>query len=227
MIHASHTLGNSSPDSPLACRLVQEFAASELLPRLRERHSLESLLAPPLRAPLLAYLQLEKRCMRWYSIACHFFRAAAAELAAQLEGDGDGGAQGAGGACGDAAAPGPAAAAAAAAADGQSPPSKRRRKPPGQPAVAEDSAVQAPPLPAIGEEQAAVLAVALECRRSVVEAAVYAMPSGSGVEVPALFSEAVPQGAQPDCLEIDSDTDADAEPRQEQAQQQQPQPPAT
>lgn len=53
------------PSLPCCPPTLQEFFDSAMLRMLAARASLPSLLAPPLRKPLLDYLQLEKRCKKW------------------------------------------------------------------------------------------------------------------------------------------------------------------
>lgn len=167
---------------------LQAFATSDLLRRLAERRSLPSLLQPPLRKPLLSYLELEKKCKRWYDAAWHFFSATAEQLAAQL-GCGEEGQQGAEtGVSGTVGVPplaGPShTAAAAAAAAGEQP---------------------------VDEDEAAVLAVTLECQREEIQAAVFAMPQGDGVGLPALFAAAVPEGAPQVVVVLESEDEEGAE----------------
>ena len=56
---------------------------SPLLRVLRPLYSLASLLEPPVKQPLLRYLQLEKRCSKWYACSRHYFKQSAVECAAQ------------------------------------------------------------------------------------------------------------------------------------------------
>lgn len=53
------------PGWPRRPTTLQEFCESAVLRALAARASLSSLLAPPLRQPLLDYLLLEKRCKKW------------------------------------------------------------------------------------------------------------------------------------------------------------------
>jgi hypothetical protein len=162
---------------------LQEFAASELLCRLAERRSLASLLAPPLRQPLLDYLVLEAKCRRWYSMSRHYFAAAAQQLVAQLDDESDEG--------------GSVGREPAAVGQQEEPPSKRRRAWQGGSARGKGP---------ISGEQAAVLAVALECAREEVQAAVFAMPAGGDcIEVPQLFAGAVPAEAEEEVVVLDSE----------------------
>ncbi|KAL4431131.1 hypothetical protein ABPG75_006387 [Micractinium tetrahymenae] len=204
----------------------REFSTSAVLQVLAARASLASLLSPPLRQPLLDYLQLEKRCKKWYGIACHFFRAQAEQLAPLL-GDAAPAATSAAAAV-DAEAATIAAAAAAAAAGGSDGTSNgaAATAAAAAPAAAGGSG-PAPGLPAISEDLAAVLAAELSERQEQVQAAVYSMPAGSdSTAVPELFSAAVPEGAQAEVVEVLSDSDGEeggAEQQQQQQQQQEQQ----
>lgn len=260
---------------------LQAFRDSALLRALRVLCSLPSLLEPPLKPPLLRYLQLEKRCGKWYPLSRHYFRQAAADCIAALgmapnpqqlpqqlpggQGPGTPGTSGGvpdqpcareaaaraaearastataaagevpaaaatacgrpNGACSSQQASqcaagqgGATAEATAAAADGSEPSCSRRSgrvtrqqqrqqqqhadlaappdgpagrpaagrsgRPAQTPAAAPAAAPQAPPLAA---DAAQVLAALLVSRCDAVEGEVYAMPSGDGASVPALF----------------------------------------
>lgn len=63
---------------------VQVFADSQLLRALVPLHDLHSLLQPPLKQQLVQYLQLEKRCKKWYIVSQHYFQQRASECALQV-----------------------------------------------------------------------------------------------------------------------------------------------
>lgn len=180
---------------------LQEFAASELLRRLAERCSLASLLAPPLRQPLLDYLSLEAKCTRWYSVSRHYFCAAAAQLAATLDDAVDEAGSGSGQPDGG---------------DSEEEPASKRRR-------AEQAQGSSTPL---SGEHAALLAAALDRAREEVQGAVFAMPAGGDcIEVPQLFAAAVPAGAEEEVVVLDSEGEegegSPQPPPQQQQQQEQ------
>ncbi|KAL4859363.1 hypothetical protein ACK3TF_000479 [Chlorella vulgaris] len=171
-----------------ADEISQAFATSDLLRRLAERRSLPSLLQPPLRKPLLSYLELEKKCKRWYDAAWHFFSATAEQLAAQLG-------------CGEERQKG--------AETGVS--GKVGVPPLAGPSHAEETAAAAAGEQPVDEDEAAVLAVTLECQREEIQAAVFAMPQGDGVGLPALFAAAVPEGANQEVVVLESEDEEGVE----------------
>lgn len=168
------------------------------------------------------------RRVRRYCAASHYFGTQAEQLAALL---GEAPAPSAAACAGDAAtghaAAGACAAAAAAAAGAAFAAAPGASGVKGMPAG----------LPDIGEDLAAVLAAELSERQEQVQAAVYSMPAGSdSTAVPQLFLAAVPEGQQPEVVEVLSDSDEEGggmqhqqelqqqQEQQEQQQQQQKQP---
>lgn len=78
------------PPLPLVCPtpLSQTFEGSPLVQRLQhcEAGSGHPLACDPWPRPLVGYLVLERRCMRWYAAARAFYAAQAEEACAALQG---------------------------------------------------------------------------------------------------------------------------------------------
>lgn len=207
-------------------RVQQEFADSSLLQHLLRCASPASVLSSAMREPLLKFLDLERRCKKWYSIACHYFQRAAEDLTAMLGGE----AGGAGGHIGEPAGAAAGAAAAEAGAAGAAAAASTAA------AAGAEAATGAAVLPPLEEDLAEVLAAGLCELRERVEKAVFCMPAGGDpAAVPQLFTDAIPEGYVEDCIVLSDDeggeeggqmagsAGAPQQQQQQQAQQQQEQ----